>query len=106
MDHGARGRVSDSADTVTMTDQRFIVDLDTLGAQLDVWEGAQEVQYTFTLAQDRSICLITRETIKNGEAQSHEEWERTLAEAKDDTATFSPVVIWILRGMWGIPLGV
>lgn len=94
-----------------MMEQKFYVNLDRLIATLDVHEGGKEVRYVIDLAADRGEADLTREIYgESGDLDVGAEpvergrQTRTLNELKDDQGSFSHVVIWAVRGMWGIPL--
>lgn len=86
--------------------QRFTVNLDTLEASLDIQEEGKEASYRISLEPDRSNCFIERvlfDDMESGDPVAAQSWIRSLEEVKDD-ATLNPAVMWICRGLWGIPL--
>ena len=83
--------------------QSFTLDLDTLTAMLDVDESGKPTRYIIDLEPDRSACYVMR-TVFEGEQPIEEKTWLTTLETLGNDASLSPVVVWIARGMWGIPL--
>lgn len=88
-------------------DQNFTIagSLDGLFAALEFQDGAHWARWSFELEPDRSTCLITRTVYpaQGGEAVGEQTWLRDLEGVKDD-ANLPDVVMWLSRGLWGIPL--
>ena len=89
------------------TDQNFTIQgsFDGLFASLEFEDGGKWTRWTFDLQGDRSTCLIVRTIFPadGGEAVGEQSWLRDLEGVKDD-ATLPDLVMWISRGLWGIPL--
>lgn len=99
--------VGGKGEDVMGVDQSFTItgSLDGLFAALEFEEGGQWARWSFELAPDRSTCVMTRTVFKGegGEAVGEQSWVRDLEGVKDD-ASLPDLVMWISRGLWGIPL--
>ena len=84
-------------------DEYAVVDYRHLTGVLYVNEDGKQIRYSINMTTDRNRVMISRSYSDNGEMVNTYCKEVTRDFLVAASAEFNPLVIWFVRGMWGIP---